>query len=109
MSVSDYRWIISITEHAESVSAGYVTEGYTGTIYSDIHCSVTQIDGTRLLKEDELIDRQLYKIECFYEGWTNNIQILFEGKYLYPVRPITINPDKLSLVPVCQIYAATKK
>jgi hypothetical protein len=108
MSYADYNWIITINEHFETVIEGDVAQGYISTSFHDARAKVTQIDGTRLLKDDELIDRACYKIECWDPGCSNDIQIIFEGKYLYPIKPIVRNPGKGNFTSEMLIYAASK-
>ena len=107
MSYAEYNRVITIAEYAETVTAGDVSQGYGTT--AEVRCKITQVDGARFLKEDELIDRALWKIECWDEGWSNNIKIVFEGQTLYPVRPPTRNPGKGNFAGEMIIYAATKR
>jgi len=69
--------------------------------------SVTQIDGTRYLNEQELIDKEVYEIELWDNGWSSNIKIEYNGKTLYPIRPPARNADKSGRA-VFKIIAATK-
>jgi len=106
MNPGELNRIITITELTETVSAGDVVSvpGSAATI----RAKVTQVDGTRFLKEDELIDRAVYKIQCWDNSYTNNMEIGFEGKTLYPIRPLTKNPGTSNLTEVI-IICATKK
>jgi head-tail adaptor len=72
-----------------------------------VRANVEQVDGTRYLKENELIDRAVYKIELWDNDYSDNIKIEYSGLTLYPVRPLTKNADKSTRV-VVKIIAATK-
>jgi hypothetical protein len=98
--------IITISTKSESDSGGDITETW-GTAVT-VRASVTQIDGTRFLKEGELVDRALYKIECWDNAYSDNIKIVYGSLTLYPIRPITKNAGGSGLNE-CVIYAAVKK
>jgi head-tail adaptor len=69
--------------------------------------SVKQIDGTRYLAGQELIDRRVYEILLWGNNWGNNIKIEYEGLTLWPIRPVQENDDR-SMRDVVKIIAATK-
>jgi head-tail adaptor len=79
----------------------------TWSIGDSVRAHVEQVDGTRYLKENELIDRAVYKIELWDNDYSDNIKIEYEGMILYPVRPLTKNADRSTRV-VVKIIAATK-
>ena len=72
-----------------------------------VRASVIQIDGTRYLKEEELIDRAVYRVECFDNSYSNNIKIEYGSLTLFPIRPWTKNSDR-SMRVIGTIIMATK-
>jgi hypothetical protein len=68
---------------------------------------ITQIDGTRYLAVDQLIDREVYKIELWDNAIAANIKITFGTKTLYPIRPVLRNPD-CSMRDIVTVIMATK-
>jgi len=102
------RWpsqIIAIYELSSSVSSGDVTESWdSGTT---VRAMVEQIDGTRYLKDQELIDKSVYKISRVFGDFSNNIKIVYGSLTLYPIRPWTRNSGR-SLINEGTIIAATK-
>lgn len=72
-----------------------------------VRASVTQVDGSRYLKEDELIDKQVFKILIWDNNYTDNIRIGYGDLNLFPIKPITKNPGRSGLNEVV-IIAATK-
>jgi hypothetical protein len=108
MNLGELNRIISIQTLSTSTDAnGDVTETW-GTA-ATVRAKVTQIDGTRLLNENELIDRAVYKIECWDNSYSDNIKITFGTIVMYPIRPITRNTGSGSKLNEIVIYAATKK
>lgn len=99
------RWI-TITGFSELVVNGDVTPTWGDP--ETVRASVTQVDGSRFMKEGELVDKVVYKIECFDNSYSDNIRIEFEGQTLYPVKPIVRNPGSSNLVELL-IYASAKK
>jgi hypothetical protein len=69
--------------------------------------SVTQVDGARYLKEEELVDRSVYKVELWDNSYSNNIKMEYGDLTLYPIRPWTKNDDRSTRV-VGTIIMATK-
>lgn len=106
MSFNEYTYTIGISTKSESVSSGDVTETW-GAVVS-VSAKVTQVDGTRYLEGAELVDRQVYKIELFDNGYINDIKITYGALMLYPLRPITKNLGKGSMCNEIIIIAATK-
>ncbi len=98
---------ISIQTKSESESSGDVIETW-GTA-ATVRAKVTQIDGTRFIKDNELIDRAVYKIECWDNSYDDDIKITYGTIVMYPIRPITRNPGNGSKLNEIVIYAATKK
>ncbi len=96
---------ITIKYKSESEDSGDITETWNdgGTV----RASVRQIDGTRYLKEEELVDREVYEIITWDKGLGSNLQITYGSKTLYPIRPPMVNADKSSRG-VLKIIAATK-
>jgi head-tail adaptor len=107
MNTGQYNRIITISTLTTSESSGDVTETW-GTPVS-VRASVEQIDGTRYLKEDELIDRAVYRIKCWDNSYSDNIRIVYNTLTLYPIRPITKNTGKGSNLVECVILCAVKK
>jgi hypothetical protein len=88
-----------------TTSGGDVIESWSAG--NSVRACVTQIDGTRYLNVEELVDRAVYKIECWDNDYSNNIKIEYGGLTLYPIRPLTKNSDRSTRV-VVTIIAATK-
>ena len=102
------RWpsqTITIYTCTTTVSGGDVTETWDDGVTAK--ADIVQIDGTRYLKEDELIDRAVYRVECFDNSYSNDIKIVFGSLTLYPLRPWTKNADR-STRTVAKIIMATK-
>ena len=102
------RWpssTITIYTLTTTVSSGDVTETYDAGVSAK--ASVVQIDGTRYLKEEELVDRAVYSVECFDNSYSNNIKITYGSLTLYPIRPWTKNADR-STRTIAKIIMATK-
>lgn len=72
-----------------------------------VRAKVTQIDGSRYLKEDELTDRQVYRIECWDNNYSDNLRIGYGDLNLIPIQPILKNEGRSFLNEVV-IIAATK-
>lgn len=84
---------------------GHSTESWS--LAETVRAKVTQIDGSRYLKDDELTDKQVYKIECWDNNYSDNIRIGYGTLNLIPIKPITKNPGTSALNEVV-IIAATK-
>jgi len=106
MRVGEFNTTITITTITETESDGDVTQVETS---ETVRAKIAQIYGTRYLKEDELVDRVLYKIKCWDNDYNDNLKITHNGMTLYPVRPITRNKGSGSKVNEIVILAATKK
>lgn len=107
MKLGDLNRIISIQTKSESEPGGDVIETW-GTAAS-VRARVTQIDGSRYMESNELIDRAVYKIECWDNSYDDDIKITFGTIVMYPIRPITRNPGGGSKLNEIVILAATKK
>ena len=106
MNTGTLNRIITISTLSISESSGDVTETWSTPV--SVRARVTQVDGTRYLKENELIDRALYKIELWNNSYSDNIRIVYGSLTLYPIRPITCNAGESKLNEIV-ILAATKK
>jgi head-tail adaptor len=87
------------------------TDGHSVESWSTadtIRASVTQIDGSRTLQDEELKDKVVFKIICWDNSYSDNIRIGYGDLNLFPIRPITKNPGK-SMLNECIIYAAAKQ
>ncbi len=107
MNTGELNRIISIQAKSESESSGDVTETW-GTA-ATVRAKVTQLDGMRFMSESELVDRALYKIECWDNSYDDDIKITYGTIVMYPIRPITRNAGNGSKLNEIIIYAATKK
>ena len=107
MRTGELNRTITISQKSESTTDGDVVESWSTP--ANVRAKVIQIDGTRFLSEEELIDKALYKIETWYGGWSDNIKIVFEGKTLTPIRPITVTDSLKSKMNECIIYATCKR
>jgi len=96
---------ITIKECTTSVTAGDVAE--TWSAGETVRAAVRQIDGTRYLKSEELVDREVYEIQTWDKSFGNNLKITYGSKTLYPVRPPTFTSDR-SFRTIVKIIAATK-
>jgi hypothetical protein len=102
------RWpsqTITIYTCTTTVNSGDVTETWDSGVSAK--AKVVQIDGTRYLKAEELIDRAVYSVECFDNSFSNNIKIGYGSLILYPIRPWTKNCDR-SMMVIAKIIMATK-
>jgi len=102
------RWpgkTITIYTLTTTVSSGDVTETWDSGVSAK--ANVVQIDGTRYLKAEELIDKTVYRVECFDNNYSNNIKIVYGSLTLYPIRPWTKNQDR-SMMVIAKIIMATK-
>jgi hypothetical protein len=106
MNTGKYNRIITISTLTTSESSGDVTETWSTPVST--RASVEQIDGTRYLKEDELIDRAVYKVKLWDNSYSDNTRVVYGTLTLYPIRPITRNPGT-SFLNECVILMAVKK
>jgi len=107
MIVGELNKVIGISTLSTSVSSGDVTETW-GTAAS-VRAKVTQVDGSRYLKDQELVDRAVFKIICWDNSYSDNIKITYGTLTLYPIRPITRNYGEGSHLNEITILAATRK
>jgi hypothetical protein len=106
LNIGELNKTIAITTLTETVSSGDVTQ--VDSLVEVIRAKVTQLDGSRYVNADELIDRALYKIECWDNNYSNNIKITYGNLVLYPIRPVTRNRSNGSKLNEIIILAATK-
>jgi hypothetical protein len=100
------RWI-TITTFSDVITSGDVSATWGDP--EDVRARVIQVDGSRFMREGELVDKVIYKIDHIFDnGYTDNIKIEFEGQTLYPIRPIIKNPGSSNMNELI-IYASTKK
>lgn len=105
MKTGELNRIVTISSLTEVTVNGDVTATWSGV---DVRAKVTQVDGSRFFKDEELKDVATYKIECFDNSYPDNIKLIYNGVTLFPIRPITRNPGKSNLNELV-IYASTKK
>jgi hypothetical protein len=98
----DHITIYSLTS---SENSGDVTEITDEGL--KVRAKVTQVDGSRYLSMEELVDREVYEIELWDYSWSSNISMMYGTKLLYPIRPVLRNADQ-SKRNVVKIIAATK-
>ena len=106
MDAGKYNRPITIQTYTEVVASGNVTGTWDAGIST--RARVTMVDGKRYLRENELIDGVLYKIETWDNSYSNNIRIVYGTETLYPVRPATRNPGPSMLTEIV-ILATVKK
>jgi len=106
MNTGAYNRIITISTCTTTESGGDVTETWSTPV--SVRASVEQVDGTRYLKEDELIDRAVYKVKLWDNSYSDNIRAVYGALTLYPIRPITKNPGT-SFLNECIMLMAVKK
>jgi len=105
MDVGKLNSLITISTYTETVSSGDITPVWSTPVSTRAH--VEQVDGSRYLKDKELTDRAVYRIKFWDNGYSDNIKVVYSGKTLYPVRPLTKNAGKANMTEVILI-AATK-
>jgi len=96
---------ITIKVITETVTSGDVTQVLSAGV--TVRAAVKQIDGTRYLASEELVDREVYEIITWDKSLGSNLQITYGTKTLYPILPPTVNADK-SYRGTVKIIAATK-
>lgn len=106
MKTGELNRVITISTKSETESSADVTEVWSTPV--SVRAKVTQVDGSRYSVDSELIDRALYKIECWDNNYSDNIRIVYDSLTLYPIRPITRKYENSSLKE-CSILAAVKK
>jgi len=105
MDTGTLNRIITIQTMTITEDNGHAVEAWS--LAETVRALVIQIDGSRYLSEDELIDKQVYKIHCWDNGYTDNIRIGYGNLNLIPIRPLLKNPGPGNLNEVT-IIAATK-
>jgi len=96
---------ITIYTLTTAVSGGDVTETWSSG--DSVRASVKQINGNRYLKDEELVDREVYEIETWDKGYGNDLKITYGSKTLYPIQPPHFGSDR-SYRSTIKIIAATK-
>jgi len=87
------------------------TDGHSEESWSTadvVRASVIQVDGSRILQDEELKDKVVFKIICWDNNYSDNIKIGYNDLYLFPIRPIVKNPGK-SMLTECVIFASAKQ
>lgn len=84
---------------------GHDTEAWSEA--ETVRAKVTQINGSRYLKDEELVDRQVYRIVVWDNGYSDNLRIGYGSLNLIPIQPILKNAGGSFLDEVI-IIAATK-
>jgi hypothetical protein len=105
LKTGELNRIITISSPIELVTAGDVS--VTWGTPETIRASAIQVDGSRFMREGELVDKVVYKIECWDNNYPDNIKIELEGMTLYPIRPIERNQGKSNMNEL-KIYASVK-
>jgi head-tail adaptor len=106
MNSGQYNRLITISTCTTSETSGDVTESWSTP--ASARASVEQIDGSRYLKDNELIDRAVFKIKLWDNSYSDNIRIVYGTLTLYPIRPLTRNPGT-AMVNEVTILCAVKK
>jgi head-tail adaptor len=96
---------ITISSLTTATSGGDVTE--TWSTGDTVRASVKQINGSRYLKAEELVDREIYEIETWDKSYGNDLKITYGTKTLYPIQPPTFESDRSNRT-IIKIIAATK-
>lgn len=81
--------IITISTATETETGGDATVTWSTPV--SVRAKVTQVDGSRYIKDEELTDSMVYRIELYDNSYSNNIRIVYNSLTLYPIRPITKN------------------
>ena len=105
MNTGKLNKVITIHTLTSSEQDRDVTEVWDEGV--EVRASVTQIDGSRYITGNELVDKEFYEIVLWDKDWGSNINIGYNGKTLYPIRPVMRLSDK-SGRSVVKILAATK-
>jgi head-tail adaptor len=95
---------ITIQTITNTVSSGDVTQVLSTGV--TVRANVKQIDGSRYMNIEELVDKQVYEIVLWDNGYGHNLKITYGSLTLYPIRVI-VNPDP-STRDVMTIIAVTK-
>ena len=106
MKTGELNKTIGIATLTETVTDGDVTQ--VDSMIEVIRAKITQLDGSRYMNAAELVDRAVYRIECWDNDYSNNIKIYYGNLILYPIRPITRNNGQGSKLSEAVILAATK-
>jgi len=105
MDTGSLNQLITIQTLVITQTNGHDTESWSEA--EVVRANIVQIDGSRYLKEDELTDRQVYRIKVWDNNYSDNLRIGYGTLNLIPIQPIIKNPGKSFLNEVI-IVAATK-
>lgn len=105
MNPGELNRIITIQTLVVTEVDGHSTESWS--LAETVRAKVEQVDGSRYLKEEELIDKQVFKIICWDNNYADNMRIGYGLLNLFPIKPITKNPGTSALNELV-IIAATK-
>ena len=75
MRTGELRNIIKIATITETLSSGDVTEVVSPV--ATVRAKVTQLDGTRYLTADELVDKAVFEIKTWDNNYSHNIRIIY--------------------------------
>lgn len=103
MKTGDLNRLITISTLSENVIDGDVTSSWSSG--ETVRAKVTQVDGSRFMREGEIVDKIFFKIECWGNNYSDNIRVAYNGMILYPVRPITQNPGTSFLNEIIMLMA----
>jgi hypothetical protein len=106
MTIGELDRIITVSTLTMSESGGDASESWGVAVST--RAKVTEIDGSRYLKDDELIDKNVLKFEFWDNSYGQNIRIVYDSKTYYPVRPVKKVRDD-SYLTICEVIASTKK
>jgi hypothetical protein len=105
MRVGQLNHIVTLYTMTSATTGGDTVETWDAGVQR--RAKVTQIDGTRYLAVEQLVDREVYRVELWDNTIAANVKVVFGTKTLYPIRPVLRNPDR-SMRDVVTIIMATK-
>ncbi len=105
MNFSEFNKIITVTPIVAPVAEDAEETLGTATVQ---RARVTQIDGSRYVKSEEMTDRAVYKVETWANDFGNNFLITYNGITLYPLRPPVVNQDPASKRDILTVIMAAK-
>jgi hypothetical protein len=94
---------VTISTCSEAVTNGDAVTSWTTP--ATLRASIEQVDGTRYLKVDELVDRSVYKLIFWDNSYTSNIRVVYNGLTLYPIRPLQYVKDPSNCTKVIALMA----
>lgn len=101
-----FKDTVLIQTITSTVTGGDTVE--TLNVGDTVRCHIHQISGTRFVNNPELVDKVIYKIECFDNSYSDNIVITYNAMKLRPIEPIIRNRGESNLNEII-INAAVKK